>query len=161
MSKKYKKKLPALPADKLAQVDCNKPLWSQAKALGLPYYRLRKWMQDRGHKPHPRGRPKLCDWENLDWTLCSAELARQLKCEPSTVTSQRNRLDKPLGTIGRRKPARAPRIIIKDLDMTLRDHVLAKQHGCSREYIRQVRKQLGLPSSRTLSKPDANASPQG
>ena len=89
------------------------------------------------------------DWKKLNWKKPCEELAREVCCSPFTIYKKGRKLGKKLS-----RPCPAPQRVpwVHEVDWNEPDVSLARIIGVTRERIRQIRKGLGLPSSRTIIK---------
>lgn len=99
-----------------------------------------------------RYRDKLDEYAKLDWSLTCRALAAATGKPYSSLCYYRRKLGIPKGKLGRnqmRQDAKQ-RKLHEPLDFTKTDSELGVIHGVTRERIRQLRKDAGLPSSLTL-----------
>jgi len=101
------------------------------------------------------------DDANLDWTLSDAELHRRHPELPYwVIREERLKLGLPKGDGGDRRYAVETydgrrKIDPAELDWSRIDAELAREHGVTRERIRQLRKEVCLPSSRSIPRGSA------
>lgn len=102
-------------------------------------------------------------WQSVDWSKQNSVIAKELGHEYYTVQYVRNKLGKPKSSCHHAHPKQPDRIRKTLADFAKLDFAnttdaeLARQTGYSREYMRQVRKRLGLPSTMTVHKKVAKA----
>jgi hypothetical protein len=90
-------------------------------------------------------------WKAQDWTHSDADLSLSTGYSPGNVAMWRRRLKAPATTWygpRRREQMQLRRQEWSTWDWTQQDVELAREHRCSREYIRRIRKKLGKPPSR-------------
>lgn len=96
--------------------------------------------------PKPPSRKHNIDWDSLDWSKNDSTLAKELKIPYSSVRQARIKLNKPFPSkdsynrvIDKDKLEAVDWVFTKNID-------IARQLGCSRERIRQLRHELQKPA---------------
>lgn len=142
-------------ASKTTQFDFSKFDWSipapkLAALHNVPYAKVLE-ERKRLNLPRPSSQqsvhPACLNW---DYSLPDSELARTHKTAVRIVRHWRNTLKKPQPSSTRLPPSTKPRhpsSHYASLNWNLHDSLLASQNNLSRERIRQIRAELGLPKA--------------
>lgn len=138
--------LPRSPAHDYASWDWSKRNVDLAREYGVSQVTVAQWRKRLNQRPSRKYHADGWDWSKPD-----AEIAREHKVPVTIVRNNRIKLGKPFAKRAIHPTARTPaygrfdHIDWANQDWKKADIDLAREIGCTREYVRQKRAQMGQP----------------